>query len=71
VNLFNMFRFFVACLLDRRGQPFGPENHQGMAEQPEPEGLAPGTVIRGWTSALTLNGRPLKPALVVVAKSPG
>ena len=66
MNLFNMFRFFVACLIDRRGQHFGPENHLGMAEQPAPEGVAPGTVIRGWMSAWTLNGRLLKPVMVVL-----
>ena len=38
-----------------------------MAEQPAPEGVAPGTVIQAWTPAWTLNGRLLKPAMVVVA----
>ncbi len=49
------------------GQPFDPEHHQAMAEQPAPEGVAPGTVIQAWTPAWTLNGRLLKPAMVVVA----
>ncbi|NBS44773.1 MAG: nucleotide exchange factor GrpE, partial [Acetobacteraceae bacterium] len=56
---------------DPKGQPFDPEKHQAMAEQPAPEGVAPGTVIHGWTSAWTLNGRLLKPAMVVVAKAEG
>jgi molecular chaperone GrpE len=38
-----------------------------MAEQPAPEGVAPGTVIQAWSAAWTLNGRLLKPAMVVVA----
>jgi molecular chaperone GrpE len=38
-----------------------------MAEQPAPEGVEPGTVIQAWTPAWTLNGRLLKPAMVVVA----
>jgi len=56
---------------DPKGQPFDPEKHQAMAEQPAPEGVAPGTVLHGWTSAWTLNGRLLKPAMVVVAKAEG
>ncbi|WP_205963566.1 nucleotide exchange factor GrpE [Roseicella aquatilis] len=52
---------------DPQGQPFNPDLHQAMAEQPAPEGVAPGTVIQAWTPAWTLNGRLLKPAMVVVA----
>lgn len=53
------------------GQPFDPELHQAMAEQPAPEGVAPGTVLQAWTPAWTLNGRLLKPAMVVVAGGGG
>lgn len=49
------------------GQPFDAELHQAMAEQPAPEGVTPGTVLQAWTPAWTLNGRLLKPAMVVVA----
>lgn len=49
------------------GAPFDAEFHQAMAEQPAPEGVAPGTVLHAWTPAWTLNGRLLKPAMVVVA----
>ena len=52
---------------DPSGKPFDPEKHQAMAEQPAPEGVEPGTVITAWTPAWTLNGRLLKPAMVVVA----
>ena len=52
---------------DAQGEPFDPEFHQAMAEQPAPEGVAPGTVLQAWTPAWTLNGRLLKPAMVVVA----
>lgn len=71
-------RAFVAMLerhgVQRReaqGQPFDPELHQAMAEQPAPDGVEPGTVIQAWTPAWTLNGRLLKPAMVVVAGKPG
>jgi molecular chaperone GrpE len=51
-----------------QGAKFDPELHQAMAQQPAPEGVAPGTVIQAWTPAWTLNGRLLKPAMVVVAE---
>ncbi len=52
---------------DPSGEAFNPELHQAMAEQPAPEGVAPGTVLQAWSAAWTLNGRLLKPAMVVVA----
>ncbi|SHJ00713.1 molecular chaperone GrpE [Roseomonas rosea] len=56
---------------DPAGKPFNPELHQAMAEQPAPEGVEPGTVITAWTPAWTINGRLLKPAMVVVAGKAG
>lgn len=50
------------------GKPFDPDLHQAMAQQPAPEGVMPGTVTACWTPAWTLNGRLLKPAMVVVAQ---
>jgi len=67
-------RAFVAVLerhgvqrVEAQGVPFDAELHQAMAEQPAPSGVEPGTVIQAWTPAWTLNGRLLKPAMVVVA----
>ena len=40
-----------------------------MAEQ-ESAAHAPGSVMQAWTPAWTLNGRLLRPAMVVVAKAP-
>jgi molecular chaperone GrpE len=54
---------------DPVGQPFDPNLHQAMAEQ-ESELHAPGTIIQAWSKAWTLNGRLLRPAMVVVAKAP-
>lgn len=54
---------------DPTGALFDPNLHQAMAEQPSTE-HPPGTVIAAWTPAWTLNGRLLRPAMVVVAKSP-
>ena len=53
---------------DPTGQPFDANLHQAMSEQPSPD-HAPGTVMQAWTQAWTLNGRLLKPAMVVVAKA--
>lgn len=67
-------RSFVAILerngiqrTDPTGQPFDANLHQAMAEQPSEE-HAPGTVVQAWTAAWTLNGRLLRPAMVVVSK---
>jgi molecular chaperone GrpE len=55
--------------IDPAGQSFDPNLHQAMAEQ-ESEIHPPGTVIQAWSNAWTLNGRLLRPAMVVVAKAP-
>jgi len=54
---------------DPTGAQFDPNLHQAMAEQESRE-HPPGTVIQAWTPAWTLNGRLLRPAMVVVAKAP-
>ena len=54
--------------VDPTGQPFDANLHQAMAEQPSTE-HPPGTVMQAWTQGWTLNGRLLKPAMVVVAKA--
>lgn len=69
-------RSFVA-LLDRNGirkedptgQPFDPNLHQAMGEQESTIHPA-GTVAQAWTAGWTLNGRLLRPAMVVVTKAP-
>lgn len=54
---------------DPTGQPFDPNRHQAMAEQ-ESEAHPPGTIMHAWTQVWLLNGRLLRPAMVVVAKAP-
>jgi molecular chaperone GrpE len=54
---------------DPAGHPFDPNLHQAMAEQ-ETDSHPPGTVLQVWSKAWTLNGRLLRPAMVVVAKAP-
>jgi molecular chaperone GrpE len=53
---------------DPTGKPFDPNLHQAMAEQPSHD-AAPGTVLQAWSQAWTLNGRLLRPAMVVVARA--
>ena len=55
---------------DPVGKPFDANLHQAMAEQPTSE-HPPGTVVQAWSRAWTLNGRLLRPAMVVVAKADG
>jgi molecular chaperone GrpE len=54
---------------DPTGTKFDPNLHQAMAEQ-ESAAHPPGTVMHAWTQGWTLNGRLLRPAMVVVAKAP-
>jgi molecular chaperone GrpE len=69
-------RSFVALLErngirreDPTGAAYDANLHQAMAEQESSE-HPPGTVIQAWTLAWTLNGRLLRPAMVVVTKAP-
>ena len=69
-------RSFVALLErngirreDPTGAAFDPNLHQAMAEQESAEHPS-GTVIQAWTPAWTLNGRLLRPAMVVVSRAP-
>ena len=51
---------------DPTGAPFDPALHQSMDQQVSMQHPA-GTVLQAWTSAWTLNGRLLRPAMVVVS----
>ena len=55
---------------DPTGAGFDPNLHQAMAEQESAE-HPPGTILQAYTPAWTLNGRLLRPAMVVVAKAAG
>jgi molecular chaperone GrpE len=68
-------RSFVALLErngivgdDPAGKTFDANLHQAMAEQATSE-HPPGTIVQAWSRAWTLNGRLLRPAMVVVAKA--
>lgn len=68
-------RSFIALLernnitrTDPTGAAFDANLHQAMAEQESPE-HPPGTVIQAWSQTWQLNGRLLRPAMVVVSKA--
>jgi len=54
--------------VDPQDQPFNPEFHQAMSMQ-EVEGVAPNTVIAVMQKGYELNGRLLRPAMVIVSKA--
>ncbi|CRI55211.1 nucleotide exchange factor GrpE [Pseudomonas sp. CCOS 191] len=55
--------------IDPHGQPFNAEHHQAMAMQ-ESADVEPNSVINVFQKGYLLNGRLLRPAMVVVSKAP-
>ena len=64
-----LFAKFNIVAVDPLGQPFNAEQHQAMLMQAV-EDAEPNTVINVFQKGYTLNGRLLRPAMVVVAKAP-
>ncbi len=60
---------FNVVTIDPVGQPFNAEHHQAMVMQAV-EGVEPNTVVTVFQKGYLLNGRLLRPAMVVVAKAP-
>lgn len=63
-----VFEKFNIETIDPTGQPFNPEQHQAMVMQPSST-VAPNHVITVFQKGYVLNGRLLRPAMVVVAKA--
>ncbi|QSB19632.1 nucleotide exchange factor GrpE [Pseudomonas sp. 15A4] len=55
--------------IDPHGQPFNAEHHQAMAMQESAE-VEPNSVLKVFQKGYQLNGRLLRPAMVVVSKAP-
>lgn len=53
--------------IDPVGEPFDPDKHQAMTTVPSPD-HAPNTVIEVFQKGYLLNGRLVRPAMVVVSK---
>ena len=55
--------------LDPQGEPFNPEQHQAMAMEESAE-AEPNSVLKVFQCGYSMNGRLLRPAMVVVSKAP-
>ena len=55
--------------IDPEGESFNPEFHQAMSVQ-ERDDVAPNTVVGVVQKGYTLNGRLMRPAMVMVSKAP-
>lgn len=59
---------FDVVAVDPQGEPFNPELHQAMTMVPNPN-MEPNTVMDVVQKGYTLNGRLLRPAMVVVSSA--
>jgi molecular chaperone GrpE len=69
-SLLDAMKKYNIEVLDPIGEPFDPQLHQAitMVENPEVE---PNTVTAVMQKGYTLNGRLIRPAMVMVSKAPG
>lgn len=56
-------------VVDPVGEPFNPEHHQAMAME-DSDSTEPNSVLKVFQKGYLLNGRLLRPAMVVVSKTP-
>lgn len=68
-SLLSALEKFGVKAVDPKDQPFNPGLHQAMSMQ-EIEGVAPNTVIAVMQKGYELNGRLVRPAMVMVSKAP-
>ena len=66
-GLINGLARFKVEQVNPEGETFNPELHQAMSMVENPD-LAPNTVIAVMQKGYTLNGRLLRPAMVMVSK---
>jgi len=65
----NSLKKFNVEQLDPEGEPFDPQQHEAMSMVPAPD-AEPNSVINVVQKGYTLNGRLVRPAMVVIAKAP-
>ena len=58
---------FGVKVIDAQGEKFNPEKHEAVSMQ-EIEGSESGTVVSVMQKGYELNGRLVRPAMVIVAK---
>jgi len=64
--LANAMQQFNIEQIDPEGEPFDPEFHEAISMQPS-DSVEPGSVVSVVQKGYTLNGRLLRPAMVIVA----
>ena len=67
-SLLDVLRKHNIEMVDPTGEPFDPQLHQAMTMVPNPD-LEPNSVMDVMQKGYTLNGRLLRPAMVVVSKA--
>ncbi len=68
-QLMDTLQRFNVQRIDPQGQPFNPELHQAMSMQ-ESAVAEPDSVLQVFQCGYSINGRLLRPAMVVVSKAP-
>lgn len=68
-SFFSTIEKFGMTVIDPQGQPFNPELHQAMSMQENTE-LPPNTVMAVMQKGYEINGRLLRPAMVMVTRAP-
>jgi molecular chaperone GrpE len=69
-NFYDVLRKFHIEVVDPVGEPFDPKLHQAMT-MVENGAVEPNTVVAVMQKGYTLHGRLVRPAMVMVSKSPG
>jgi len=67
-SFFDVFARFKIEAIDPAGQPFDADLHQAVSMVPNPD-VEPNTVMDVFQKGYTLNGRLVRPAMVVVSKA--
>ncbi len=68
-SFFSTIEKFGMIVIDPQGQPFNPEKHQAMSMQENAE-LPANTVMAVMQKGYEINGRLLRPAMVLVTRAP-
>ncbi|WMC09464.1 nucleotide exchange factor GrpE [Oceanimonas pelagia] len=68
-SLLSAVEKFGVAAIDPKGEPFDPNKHQAMS-MVESDEVAPNAVLAVMMKGYELNGRVLRPAMVMVAKGP-
>jgi len=68
-SFFSTIEKFGMTVIDPQGQPFNPEKHQAMSMQENAE-LPPNSVLAVMQKGYEINGRLLRPAMVMVTRAP-